>query len=85
MTSSRAGSESWAACSRPPAGSTDDVDFDQRDYYQVRGRLGYQLSRDWTVEATYSFTRQDYKDTPGEADRNEAFLSVNYQPRGRAW
>lgn len=58
---------------------------DQRDYYQVRGRVGYEISRSWTVEASYAFTRQDYEDIPGEADRNEIFLSFNYQPLGRAW
>jgi len=66
-------------------GLDDDNGFDQRDYYQVRGLVGYQLTQSWTVEATYSFTRQDYENTPGEADRNEVFLTVNYQPRGRAW
>jgi hypothetical protein len=60
-------------------------DSDQRDYYRVLGRVGYEISRSWTVEGSYAFTRQDYENVPGEAERNEIFLSVNYQPLGRAW
>lgn len=63
--------------------SADDAD--RRDYYDLRARVGYELSRAWTVEASYARRRQDYKDTPGTASANETYLTVNYQPRGRVW
>jgi hypothetical protein len=61
------------------------IDFSERDYFELRGRLGYHLTQAWIVEASYAFRHQDYEDTPGSAEANVAYLSLNYQPRGRAW
>ena len=63
----------------------DAVDSEDREYYQLRARLGYQLNRNWNIEGSYSFTWQDYQNTLGEAEANEVFISVNYQPRARVW
>jgi opacity protein-like surface antigen len=63
----------------------DSVPFNARDYFEVRLRTGYLLTRAWTLELGYAFRHQDYEDTPGSAEANEAFLSLNYQPRGRVW
>jgi hypothetical protein len=57
----------------------------ERDYLEFRTMLGHQLAPDWNLEVSYVFRHQDYEDTPGSASANEAFLTVNYQPRGRVW
>lgn len=56
------------------------TDSDERDYLQGRATLAYQITRSWTVEALYSFTHQDFADTPGDAQEHEVRLSFVYQP-----
>jgi hypothetical protein len=56
-----------------------------RDSLDIRALFGHQLAPEWNLEASYVFRHQDYEDTPGSASANEAFLTVNYQPRGRVW
>ena len=63
----------------------DDFPFNQRDYYELRTRLSHRLTRAWVVELSHAFSYLDWKDTPGTAKSNEVLLTVNYQPRGRAW
>jgi hypothetical protein len=63
----------------------DAPGLNERDYFEVRTLLGHQLAPDWNLEASYLFRYLDYEDRPGSAKANEAFLTVNYQPRGRVW
>jgi opacity protein-like surface antigen len=66
--------------------SVDEVvEFNDRDYYELRAGLAYDMTRAWVVEAGYRFRHQDYEDTPGSADSNEAYLSLIYRPRGQVW
>lgn len=60
-------------------------DFDVRDNYRATARLGFNLTRAWTIEGTYTYSYQDYDAIPGSARSDEFFLSVNYQPLGRVW
>ena len=62
-----------------------DAPFNQRDYYEARARLGHQLTQAWLVELGYNYRHLDQADRPGAASSNEVLLSLNYQPRGRAW
>lgn len=54
--------------------------MDDRDYFQGRLTLAYQLSRKWSMEAQVSFTDQDDKVEPGSAQATQAGLSVVYRP-----
>jgi hypothetical protein len=74
-----------AACCNVRTRWTDAVEFNERDYYQAALLTGYQMTRAWVIELAYSYTYQDYEDTPGDAQANDVFLTVNYQPRGRVW
>ena len=61
------------------------IDFNDRDYFEIRATLGHELTRAWSIEATAGHRRQDFKDTPGEAEVNEFLFNLRYQPRGRVW
>jgi hypothetical protein len=56
------------------------VTSNDRDYVQGRAALGYEMTRNWTVEALYNFTHQDFADIPGDAQEHEARLSLIYRP-----
>lgn len=54
------------------------VTSNDRDYALVRTSLGFQMTRNWTIEGRYDFTQQDFADTPGDAQENEIRLSLIY-------
>ena len=51
-----------------------------RDYFQARAGLAYDLTRNWSVVGGYRLTHQDFADTPGDAQEHEARLSLVYSP-----
>lgn len=66
--------------------SVDDVSTsNDRDYFEISATLGHELTRVWSLEATAGHRRQDFKDTPGEAEVNELRLNLRYRPRGQVW
>lgn len=56
------------------------VTGNDRDYAQGRVALAYQMTQNWTIEALYGLTYQDFADTPGDAQEHEGRLSLVYRP-----
>jgi len=61
------------------------VTSSDRDYYEIQVTMGYEFTRDWSLEARAGRIMQDFLDTPGEAEANEFSLGVRYAPRGKVW
>jgi hypothetical protein len=61
------------------------VTSSDRDSYEIRATLGYDITTNWSVEAQIGRLMQDYLDDPGEAEANEYSLAVRYSPRGKVW
>jgi hypothetical protein len=38
------------------------------------------MTQNWTIEALYGLTYQDFADTPGDAQEHEGRLSLVYRP-----
>ncbi len=58
----------------------EGISDNDRDYLQGRATLGWQWTRSWTVEGSYSLTHQDFADIPGDAQEHEIRLSFIYRP-----
>lgn len=57
----------------------EDITSVERDYFQGRATLSYQMTRAWTVEGLYSLTHQDFANIPGDAREHEVRISLVYR------
>jgi hypothetical protein len=63
----------------------DVVEVNKRDYARALGKVTWQFDRNWFVEGSYTYTYQDYDDTPGDADSNAVTIGVIYRPLRKTW
>ena len=61
----------------------DVVEFDERDYVQLRAQLIWNLSRTWFVDANYRYTFLNQQLVGESANSNEVTIWLSYRPRGR--
>jgi hypothetical protein len=62
----------------------DVVNFDERDYVQLRAQFIWNLSRTWFVDANYRYTFVNEQLVGESANSNEVTIWLSYQPRGRS-
>ncbi len=63
--------------------SSDVGTFEERDYVQIRARLGYALSRTFSVQADYRYTYLDRSTAADNADSNSIILWLIWRPTAR--
>lgn len=63
----------------------DVVDVNKRDYASALARLSWEMSREWSIQGTYTYTYQDYDDEPGDADSNAVAIGIVYRPLRKTW
>jgi hypothetical protein len=63
----------------------DVVEVNKRDYARILTRLSWQMTPEWFIEGSYTYTYQDYDDTPGDADSNAVALGIAYRPVRLRW
>jgi hypothetical protein len=61
----------------------DAVNFDERDYVQLRAQFIWNLSRKWFVEADYRYTFLNRQLIGESANSNDITIWLSYQPTGR--
>jgi hypothetical protein len=62
----------------------DVVNFDERDYVQLRAQFIWNLSRTWFIDANYRYTFSNRQVIGESANSNEVTVWLSYQPRGRS-
>ena len=62
----------------------DVVNFDERDYVQLRAQFVWNLSRTWFIDANYRYTFINREIIGESANSNEVTIWLSYQPRGRS-
>ena len=62
----------------------DVVNFDERDYVQLRAQFIWNLSRTWFIDANYRYTFINREIIGESANSNEVTVWLSYQPRGRS-
>jgi hypothetical protein len=62
----------------------DVVNFDERDYVQLRAQFIWNLSRTWFIDANYRYTFINRQLIGESANSNEVTIWLSYQPRGRS-
>ena len=63
----------------------NEVDFNDRNYYDVRATIGHEISRTWSIEGAAGWRHQDFLDQPGKAEAMEISVAFRYGPRGHVW
>ena len=58
----------------------DVVNFDERDYVQLRAQFIWNLSRTWFVEANYRYTFLDRQIIGESANSNDVTIWLSYRP-----
>jgi hypothetical protein len=62
--------------------SSDPSTFEERDYAQIRARIGYALSQTFLVEADYRYTYLDRSTVADNAKSNSIIVWLTWQPTG---
>ncbi len=57
-----------------------DVNFDERDYIQLRAQFTWNLTQTWSLEANYRYTFSDREQLGESANSNNVAIWLNYRP-----
>jgi hypothetical protein len=58
-----------------------DASSSDRDYFDLRPRLRFQLEREWSLEFGYRYRYQRYEERSGSATANAVYFTVAYAPQ----
>jgi hypothetical protein len=56
------------------------VNFDERDYLQLRAQFTWNMTQTWSLEANYRYTFSDREVLGESANSNNVTIWLNYRP-----